>query len=81
MRKTKIRTFYRYEAAARLLWQRDDGVAVQLLASREEFPGGVNHAGRPPGVIWMGGVGGTCASLSATIGAAAIAARAGAIEV
>ena len=44
------RVFYHYEAAARLIWERDGGVAMQMLASHEEFPWGVTHSGRVEGV-------------------------------
>src|SRR5690606_29132890 len=35
------RTLYRSEAASRLIWERDGGTTVQLLAAREQHPGGI----------------------------------------
>ena len=39
----KDRTLYRSESSHRLWWERDDDNLVQLLAYREQTPGGINR--------------------------------------
>jgi hypothetical protein len=43
------RTLYALEQSARIIWEREGGVAVQMLASKEHLPSGFGRSGgRPP---------------------------------